>query len=303
MSARHRIDALFDRLAAVEERFLQSDFLAPALRGGRVAVRIAGVVCRLKVAGDFEGWGVFRPTSATTAQLLRPATLQERRRYLEALPCRRLILCQQCNTSWLAWPAQQADQRFAPGGPVLVRFVEEAERFETVQTCWDGMQFWFEGADSREDPAAAAYLRQQLEQMTLPEQVQRSGLTAEQRVAYAFVHALRLEKDRDLIEERLRRALAHGGGQLHGYSERDDVLRVEFAVAGERHVSVVRKADLSVQLAGICLSGEDHHFDLTSLVGVLREAQGDGVLRIGGDNEGMDEASYWQVHPPRPIEP
>jgi len=183
-----------------------------------------------------------------------------------------------------------------------VRFVEEAERFETVQTRCDGLQFWFEGADSRDDPAAAAYLRQQLQQMTPPEQVRRPGLTAEQRLAYAFVHTLRLETERDLVEDRLRHALAHGGGELHGYSERDDVLRVEFEVAGVRHVSVVRKNDLSVQLAGICLSGADSHFDLPSLVGVLREAEGEEVLRIGTDNQGMDEEHYWQVHPRRPIE-
>ena len=38
---------LLNRLAAAEERFVQSDFLAPALPGGQLQVRIAGVVCRL----------------------------------------------------------------------------------------------------------------------------------------------------------------------------------------------------------------------------------------------------------------
>ncbi len=301
MPTPRRIHHLLDRLADAEDRFLHSDFLAPALRGGQVCVRIAGVICKLKVVGDFSGWGVFRPAVATTARLIRPATLEERRRYLEALPRRKLILCQPRGAAWLAWPAQQADRRFPPGGPVLLRFVEEAERFETVQTRCDGMQHWFEELDSRGDPAAAAFLREQFQQLTPPEQVQRPGLTAEHRAAYAFVHALRQETERDQVEERLRRALAHGGGELRGYSERDDVLRVEFVVDGERHLSVVRKGDLSVQLAGICLDGADQHFDLSSLVGVLREAQEENVLRIGADNQGMNEEQYWQVHPPRPI--
>jgi hypothetical protein len=295
---RRRVHDLLDRLAGAEDRFRQGEFLAPALPGGVVQVRVEGVVCRFRLDVDFRGWGVFRPTGAATATLIRRATLAEQRRYLDLFPRRRVILCRQFKDRWLAWPAHHGDGRFGPPALLPVRMVEEAQPFDIAETRFDGAQAWFERLDARADPAAAAYLRQALHEMTRPEQVRRRGLSAEERAAYGVLFALRKEMMRDRTEDRLRDALAHAGAELTGYLERADGYRVEYAVDGERHVSVVNKDDLSVQLAGICLSGADAHFDLHSLVGVLREGR-DGVLRIGADNHGMDERQYWHVHPRR----
>jgi hypothetical protein len=79
--------------------------------------------------------------------------------------------------------------------------------------------------------------------------------------------------------------------------ERPDVYTVTYEVDGQRHVSAVSKKDLSVHLDGICLSGEDENFDLQSLVGVIREAQGGGgFVRVGRENQGMEEEQYWRAH-------
>jgi hypothetical protein len=289
---------VLDRLAAAEESFLQSDFLAPVVRGGRVQVRIAGVVCRLTVApADFEGWGVFRLVAHGAARLVRPATLAERRRYLELFPLLRVILCDRDGETWQAVPAHQADTRFRIQGTVPVRLVEDGQLFEVMETRFDGSQCWFERADMRRDPGAAAYLRQALHEMTAPEALRRPGLTPEERTAYTINYARRLAAQRDRVEVRLRDVLAHAGAEFRGYLEQGDTYRVEYVVDGVRQISVVNKDDLSVQVAGICLSGRDQDFDLESLVGVVREAGG-GAVRVGADNEGLEEEQYWRVHPP-----
>jgi hypothetical protein len=71
-------------------------------------------------------------------------------------------------------------------------------------------------------------------------------------------------------EERLRRALAQGGGRLRDAADRGAYYLVEWETAdGARHTSAIAKGDLTVVSSGICLSGRDHDFDLQSLVGVV----------------------------------
>jgi hypothetical protein len=299
-----RLDEILERLAAAEERAFAAEFLAPILRGGTVQVRIAGVVCRLTVRPpDFEGWGVFRPDSARTARLVRPARLAERRGYLDMLPLLRVIVCEREQDRWLAIPAHRADARFRIEGLVPVRLVEEPRLFDVLLTRFDGAQCWYDGPEPRRDPATADYLREALARMVAPDQLSRPRLTPEEREAYLVNYAPRLQAEldcrRDRVEERLRAALAHAGAGFRGYQEHGDVYRVAYVVDGRRHVSVVSRDDLSVQVAGICLSGRDRHFDLQSMVGVLREAQDTGeAVRIG--NDGIPEDVYWNVHPPTP---
>src|SRR5262249_42360206 len=272
------------------------------VRGGRVQVRIAGVICTLRIRpANFEGWGVFRPSSHSDATFVRQARLAERARYLELFPLVRLILTAKQDDQWSALPAHRSDSRFRIDGLIPVRLVEEAQPFEGVEARFGGEAFWYRGPVSRWDPGAASYLRQQLGLLTPPEKLQRPGLTAEERAAYALNYWPRYEATeearRSREEERLRRVLEHAGAELAGYVERHDVYTVTYEVDGRRHVSAVSKADLSVQVAGICLSGEDENFDLQSLVGVIREAQGGGgFLRIGQEG-GMPEDQYWRVHP------
>jgi hypothetical protein len=274
---------LIARLAAAEERFLAGEFLAPHLRGRFVQVRIAGVVCRLAVEpDDFHGWGIFRPRSYTVARLIRPARLTERQRYLSLLPLVRLILCERTAAGWLALPASRSDRRFRLSSPVPVHLVEQAQSFETVECRFDGFRFWFDRLDPRRDPATAAYLRQAFHDHLPPAELNRPGMTAEERATYALLYDARENREqearRDRTERRLRVALDHAGAEFVGYLEHPDGYRVEYVIDGCRHLSAVGKDDLTILSAGICLSGEDENFDLQSLVGVLRQGQSEGEI-------------------------
>jgi hypothetical protein len=301
-----KFDDAFARLAAAEEQFYASEFLAPVVAGGAVQVRIAGVVNRLRVSpADYRGYGVFRVTSPTEATFVRNATLSERMKYLQLFPLVRLILCERASTAWLALAAHRGDARIKIDGPVPVLLVSDAQQFEVIKARFDGANFWFEALEPSRDPATAAYLRQQLQAKTEPNLLARPGLTYEERLAYAVHFAPPEEAEQvgpaetpeDAAQRRLRAALRHAGAELVDYLERGDSYRVTYTVGGAQHVSAVNKDDLSVQVAGICLSGEDAKFDLASLVGVLREADDDYVPRVG--EGGIEENHYWRVHPPR----
>lgn len=293
-----KLASALDRLASAERDFLRHEFLAPVLRGSGVQVRIAGVRCALHVEpSDFQGWGVFRPESHALARLARPARMNERRRYLGLFPAVSLVLCyatgeDDAARTWFGVPAQQSDARFRIEGFIPVRLAEDVEPFDTVRARFDGAQFWFDEMDPRAHPGAAAYLRQCFAEGRDPARVDRPGLTAEHRRAYLLERLRRVEQAaadvrrrefdaRQSAEERLRDALAHAGAQFRGFAERGDVYRVTYTVDGRPHTSVVNKHDLSVQTAGICLSGGDRGFDLGSLVGVIREGTGAGrIVRV-----------------------
>src|SRR5262249_4111769 len=161
------------------------------------------------------GWGIFRPVSHAEAALARPAKLGERQRYLDLFPLVRLILACQLDEEWLALPAHRGDSRLQIGGLIPVRLVGEARSFGVMETRFDGSQFWYAAPDSRWDPAMANYLRQELDRLTPPEKLERSGLTAEERAAYALAYWPRYEATeearRSREERRLRGALEHAG--------------------------------------------------------------------------------------------
>lgn len=306
------IDDILDNLEAAEQAFSGTRFLAPIIGRGKVRsqvrVRIAGVVCQLAITRDlpqdFQGWAVLQALSTSEATFVREAGLAEVAAYLKLFPAVRLILCEPGRDHWLAFPAHLGDGRFQIQGLVSLWLPEEGlRRFETVVARFDGQLFWYERHDPSRDPALAGYLRDQLAQWDekglplAPETLHKRGLSAEERAAYWLVQARVLEAERDRVELRLSEALAHAGATLRDYTERGDVYVVRYTVDGRVFTSTIRREDLTVMTAGICLAGGDRHFDLASLVGVLREAGARGQVVWVGDDQ-LPEDHYWAIHPP-----
>lgn len=303
MTARRSVSDVLGRLAESEDRFLGSEFLAPVLRGHRVRVRIADVVCEMRVEPkSSEGWGVFRPQSHSVARFVRDATLRERRQYLDCLPRVRMVLCRR-RAGWFAMPAEP-DSRIQIEGTPAVRLVASGELFQTIRARFDGATFWFDGLETRQDPTLAGWLRECLASEIPAAELKRPGLTSSMRDAYALElqrrrKVMRVERH-DRIETQLRRALSHSGARLHGFVEHADGYRVTWTAGGRRQVTSVDRHSLTVQVAGICLNGEDQKFDLGSLAGVVQEAeQSHEVVDVGHENGGMTEDDYFRIHPRR----
>lgn len=213
--------------------------------------------------------------------------------------------------TWLALPFNESDahQRFGFAMEPLPVFLCDptggAERFERVLARVDGHTLWFEGPDLLADPTHAEWLRdasaQEASENLLP------GLAGSERLALLYwrIHQLELtlpaaihlseqiprqnrreqrawlaqQTRRVELETRLRHALTKADATLHSFSEVTvpdgslSQLIVEWSEHGQmrRYRSAIDPG-LTVVSSGICLSGRDRDFDLTSLVNVMTDS-------------------------------
>ena len=229
-----------DRLAAAESEPSPASSWRRCSAGAwfRSGSPASSVASRSAVATSKAG--ASSADSPSTAELVRPARLAERRRYLDLFPLLRLIVCRRDGHQWLAIPAHRADTRFQIEGMIPVRLIEEAQLFEVIQVRFDGAQCWYDGPDPRRDPGIGGLsARGARRGWSRPKQLNRPGLTAEERAAYALQLLPRL-RGRDArpgaIASRsgsARRWLTPAP-RFREYQERGDVYRVTYEVDGRR---------------------------------------------------------------------
>jgi hypothetical protein len=280
---------LIEQLAAAEDSFRNQQFLAPAIPGAEVQVRIGTAVCRMKIApDDFRGFGIFESISFTEAILVREATLRERRDYLNLFTRVSLIATQRLGNLWFGSIASRGDQRFQLDGLVCIQMPENVDLFDVIDCRFDGNAFWYDRVSRRVNRRFADSLRQALMQEKPTAEIRMPGMTAEHRTAYDYNYQnliaprkrreekrQRHIKDVNFAEDsdvsRIRDSLWHAGAHLTGLREQHGNYQVRYTVGGRTFSSAVSKDSLGVVSAGVCLDGHDREFDLTSLVGVLRE--------------------------------
>jgi hypothetical protein len=271
------IRKILNQLATQEAKLLDTQFLAPCVRNGRVRTRAGGMVYTFKPKPrNFEGWGIFQPVNEKIVRVVDEPSLPQMAEYLQLLIPMRLQLAHVLQgQTWLAYPVNESDakQRTGVAKPVPVHLVTEGSQFEPIVARWDGHSWWFEEIDRRADPLPSEELKAAFKKLILPFEVRFKGMTPEMQTVYEL--AAQNLKDFDpkvRNEKRLQQALKMGGGELQDFRDRDDYWLVEWTSrTGERHSSAIAKNDLTVISAGICLSGEDRNFDLQSLVGVVED--------------------------------
>lgn len=280
---------LINTISQAENHLRQQEFVAPLLKGGRARIRVSNLVYDLTVQHVTPGWWICRAQNARNAEVVGDALPWQRGDYLALWPTLRLVLLEPlgecCGTfaDWAALPLNASDamQRFSMHGPLIIRLVEGGQPFDRVIGRVEGATVWYDAPDNRADPATAEALRAALAAGHW--EPGRVGLMASERQAYRLRRGDPPEATTDpslatptqvhmpRVAGRLEQALTVGGAVLLGYQPYEHGLRVTWERAGRRHVTLVNN-QLEVISAGVCLSGDDHLFDLASVVGVVADS-------------------------------
>ena len=289
---KHLVNQLIASLAKHETGVVGRQFIAAKSRGVDVNVRIGGAVCTMRTRPRrYEGFGIFQAMSLTKAQLVREATLVERTRYFRLLPQLALIVQARHGGQWMGVFQDLRDRCLLVDCTVPIQLALDVQPFDFVNVRFDGNRYWFEQLDPSHSPITASALRDALDHGVSPRALRIRGLTPREREVYAGMFQQRYAPRPveelvvpdgvpvvDLVEQRLQSNLEHAGGELVDYFEHADGYRVRYQVDGIEHVSSLSKDDLTVQSAGFCLDDMDEQFDLTSLIGVVREGHRSGGI-------------------------
>lgn len=267
---------LIKKLGETENTLTSRVFVSPVYKNREVITRIDHIVYPFSIPETKAGWWKFKPKNRKEARVINPCDMQEIEGYLKCLQKVRMILVQRDGDIFYGVPFKTNDQGLDIKVlyPIYLVMDDTAQDFDEVICRYDGANLWYQSVELNNDQAKVDYIRRALLAAVLPKNLKYSGLRFEDKMAYA----VRCEIDKKVLEKNkeytLKKAVEHAGGIFKAFTEKGDHFSITYEVDGERYTSTVSKNDgMQVLTAGICLSGGDKDFDLTSLVSVIREGQ------------------------------
>lgn len=271
---------IISKLGEKEQKITSLEFVSPIFFNDTVVTRVDGLVYKFTIPKAAPGWYKIRPVDQDTAKIVGEADFMERERYLKHLGKLRVTLALKRDKVFLAVP-DKANKYGLPSNelfPVLL-YDDSVLNFDRVLARYDGANLWFEGVDISNDPMKAEYLRDSLEKFIDAKKIKFSNLTFEEKLAYT----IRTTFDKRFLEDRkevsIKNDVEHAGGRFVRFVERSDHYSVTYQVDGEEFTSHISKDDRRMVIAaGICLAGNDHRFDLRSLITVVRQARQEGIV-------------------------
>lgn len=264
------IQKILDALYTAEQSCIGTELVTPWIGQQEVLVRIAGIICRLQVENApsrFRGYVVLQMESTARAAFVRVATDEEKRLLLDFLPSIRVVLVEPKRMGkWIAFPAHSGQQAQKLEGALPIYFVPESSSlFDEALVRFDGVNFFYDSPSGEDSNQAyrARVLRELLQARRRPDEVKVTGMTPEEKLAY-----------KDAYEQPTRkvaRSIQKEGGNFLGAESVDDLFVVRYEINNVAYKSIIRKSDLAVMTAGVCLRTSPDGYDIGSLVKAIRE--------------------------------
>jgi hypothetical protein len=272
---------LISKIGAQESSLTKRTFVSPNFNNDTVATRVEGIVYSFSVPKK-EGWFKFQPVNTKRARVVGPADMMEIEEYLKQLGKVRVVLVMKQQGLYMGIPDKTNNYGLGFNNLMPIYLCGDYPNdFDRVIARYDGANLWYERVDSGNDPAKGDYLRECMAKITMPEKVKFWGLTLEEKHAYA----LRMTFDKKFVEEQkkdtIKQDVEFAGGKFIAFNEKSDHFAVTYTVEGQQFTTRVTKDPRRMVIsAGLCLAGDDHKFDLKSLVTVIREAQEREIVHI-----------------------
>jgi hypothetical protein len=215
--------------------------------------------------------------------------------YLSELPRFYVIAC--FPTSGLAWlcvpfNASDAAQRGWPGGqPRLVHLVgERVQPFDVLVARQLSSTLLYEQVDNRLDAWCSRFFQDKTDDGVVFARPSIDFMNAwtivqdRRRAIEADRLRCSIQDAQTTVADKMRFLLGFSGAELVDWNENQGGYRVTWKY-GDRTYSMEVRRDMRIASAGLCLSNLDSQQNLTSIVGVMEEAERRGRPMYGEDDE------------------